>query len=137
MHFLWACGESANLELVKNLTDLEFFREFFKEEVSESQDRWDAVLNGMDEFRVRAITMELQLFRHELEYTLAATNVDDPDALELLRRIAQMLYRSEAWSDSYDDVKSMSQFFWAVYTGWDWVGGYTGKDHIAEVIEAI
>jgi hypothetical protein len=48
-HFLWACGEPASSDLIDELKTLERFKEFFKTRISEDQDRWYAVLNGLTE----------------------------------------------------------------------------------------
>jgi len=137
MNFLWACGEPAGLDLVDQLKDRETFKSYFKVRVSDSQERWHAVLNGLDEARVRAIVAELAHFRRELEFTLASVDVDDAQAFALLRNLTRILHSSERWTAGYDEVKPLSQFMWSLHTGWDWVQGYTGRDAVADLIEAI
>jgi hypothetical protein len=137
MNCLFACGGSADLDLVEQLKDREAFKHYFNESISSDQNRWHAVLNGMDELKVKAILQELSIFRRELEYTLASIEVDDPQVFAFLRGLNRVLHRSQAWSAGYDEIKPLSQFIWSIHTGWDWIHGYTGKDAIAEMIDAI
>jgi hypothetical protein len=137
MNFLFACEGSANMDLVEQLKDRDAFKNYFKEQVSPNQDRWHAVLNGMDDMKVNAIVQELSMFRRELEYTLTSIDIDDPQVFTFLRHLTHVLHRSQSWSNDYDELKSMSQFLWSMHTGWDWIHGYTGKDAIVEMIEAI
>jgi|APLak6261666328_1056055.scaffolds.fasta_scaffold00156_10 hypothetical protein len=137
VNFLFACKSSANLDLVKQLKDQEAFKRYFKEMVTPDQERWHAVLNGMDDQRVAAFVQELSIFRRELEFTLTAIDIDDPQVFAFLRDLTRALHRTGDWSSGYDEIKPMSQFLWSMHTGWDWVHGYTGKDAIADMIDAI
>lgn len=137
MNFLFACEGPASLDLVERLMERKKFKSYFKEQVSSDQDRWHAVLNGMDERMVKSIVQELSIFRQELEYTLTAIDVDDPEVFAFLRRLTHVLQRSQGWTAGYDEIKPLSQFMWSMHTGWDPVHGYVEKDFIAEMIEAI
>jgi hypothetical protein len=137
MNCLFACEGTASLDLVERLKDREAFKNYFKERVSSDQDRWHAVLNGMDELKVKSIVQELSIFRQELEYTLTAIDVDDPEVFAFLRRLTHVLHRSQSWTAGYDEIKPLSQFMWSMHTGWDQIHGYMDKDFIADMIEAI
>lgn len=137
MHFLWACGESAETTLIDRLKDREEFRAFFKEPVSSCQNRWDAVFNGLDERKVDSLLFELEVFRQEIEYTLNTVDVSDSHAFAFLRRLTRLLHRSRRWSDENDQLKSLLGFMWSIHTGWNDVYGYSGRDSVADMIEAI
>lgn len=137
VNFLFACNGSASLDLVDQLKDRENFKRYFKEKVTPDQERWDAVLNGMDDQMIAAIVQELSIFRREVEFTLTAIDVDDPEVFAFLRRLTRALHRTGDWSSGYDEIKPMSQLMWSMHTGWDGVLGYTGKDAIAEMIDAL
>lgn len=137
LNFLWACGQPADSDLIERLKDRGYFKSFFKEAVSPDQDRWHAVLNGLDEYKVESLLLELEVFRREVEYTLNAVDVNNPEAFAFLKRLTQVLHRSKRWSDKNDQLKPLSQFMWSIHTGWSWVEGYTGRDAVAEMIEAI
>lgn len=137
MNFLFACNGSADMSLVEKLTDRKEFKVYFDEAVSESQDRWHAVLNGLDEQRMQDILLELEVFRHEVEYVLSSVDVGSDEAFAFLKQLTQVLYRSKAWTHTYDHVKQLAQFMWAIHTGWSLIYGYTDRDAIAEMIEAV
>lgn len=136
-NFLWACDHPAHSDLVERLKDRENFKSFFKAPVSSSQDRWHAVLNGLDDYKVESLLLELEDFRREVEYTLNAVDVNDAEAFAFLKRLTQVLHRSRRWSDKNDQLKQLSQFMWSIHTGWSWVAGYTDRDAVAEKIEAV
>ena len=137
MHFLWACKQPAESNLIDRLKSLEEFKVFFNEPVSEDQDRWHAVLNGLTENYVQSLVRELDLFRGELDYALTAVEVADDKVFDFLRNLTQLLQRSHYWSDSEDQLKPLSQFMWAMFTGWDIGQGYTGRDFVKEMVSAI
>jgi hypothetical protein len=136
-NFLFACNGWASLDLVDQLKDQEAFKRYFKEKVTPDQERWHAVLNGMNDEMVAAIVQELSIFRREVEFTLTAIDVDDQEVFDFLRRLTRVLHRTGDWSSGYDEIKPMSQFMWSMHTGWDWAHGYTGKDVIADMIDVL
>ncbi len=136
-NFLFTCNRSASLDLVDQLKDRVTFERYFKEKVTPDQERWDVVLNGMNDQTVAAIVQELSIFRREVEFTLTAIDVDDPQVFAFLRDLTRVLHRTVDWSSGYDEIKPMAQFVWTMHTGWDWVQGYTGKDAISDMIDAI
>jgi hypothetical protein len=137
MHFLWACKEPAESALIDRLKSQEEFKTFFKERVSQDQDRWHAVLNGLTDDYVQSLVRELDLFRRELDYTLTTVEVADEKVFSFLRNLTQVLQRSRHWSDREDQLKPLSQFMWSMFAGWSFVSWYTGRDHVNEMIRAI
>lgn len=136
-NFLFVLEGSADLDLVDRLKDREAFKNYFKVRIGEGQDRWDAVLNGIEEVHVRAIVSELAHFRRELEFTLASVDVDDSQAFALLRNLTRVLHSSAGWTTGYDEIKPLANFMWSLHTGWNWITGYTGRDAVADLIDAI
>lgn len=137
IHFLWACNEPAESTLIDRLKSQEEFKTFFKERVSQHQDRWHAVLNGLTDDYVQSLVRELDLFRGELDYTLTTVEVADAKVFSFLRNLTQVLQRSRHWSDRDDQLKPLSQFMWSMFAGWSFVSGYTGRDQVKEMIRAI
>lgn len=137
LQFLWACNASASSELIEHLKDRHNFRSYFKERVTDSQDRWHAVLNGLDETKISDIVHELRQFRREVEYVMSAVDVADPQVFGFMKGLTRILSGGERWSENYDHVKALGGFTWSMHTGWDWVHGYTGKDSIADMIDRI
>ncbi|MNR49721.1 hypothetical protein D3C85_1691360 [compost metagenome] len=95
------------------------------------------MLNGLTDDYVNSLVRELDLFRGELDYMLTAVEVTDDKVFRFLRNLTQALQKSRHWSDREDQLKPLSQFMWFVFTGWSLVDGYTGKDHVEEMIRAI
>lgn len=137
LQFLWACNVPASSELIESLKNRHDFKAFFKERISDSQDRWHAVLNGLDETKIADIVHELRHFRREVEYVLSAVDVTDPQVFGFMKGLTRILSGGERWSEDYDHVKALGGFMWSVHTGWDWVHGYTDKDSIADMIDRI
>lgn len=137
LQFLWACNVPASSDLIERLKNRHDFKDFFKEKVSNSQDRWHAVLNGLDDVKMSDIVHELRQFRLEVEYVLMAIEVSDPQVFGFMKGLTRVLSGGERWSDDYDHVKSLGGFMWSMHTGWDWVHGYTGKDSIADMISRL
>lgn len=136
--FLSALQQPYDPELISRLKDRVQFREYFKEKVSPDQNRWHAVLNGLNQYMVKNLIVELEILMAEVHFTLNAIDVDNQEAFAFLKRLAQVLYRVRNWSLQDDDeLKQLSQFMWSVHSGWSVIEGYLEKDVIAEMIEAI
>lgn len=136
-HLLWACKEPAESTLVDRLKSQEAFKAFFEQPVSADQNRWHAVLNGLTEDYVQSLVRDLDLFRGELDYTLTAVEVADEEVFSFLRNLTQVLQGSRHWSEREDQLKPLSQFMWSMFAGWSFVSGYTGRDHVNEMIVAM
>jgi hypothetical protein len=124
-------------ELPETLSEQTEFRKFFKEQHAPSQDRWHAVANGLDDYRLKALVVELEILMQEIHFTLSAIDIRDHGAFQFLKHLSQIIYRSKNWTTDYDDVKSMMGFLWSLHTGWNWAEGYAESDPIAEMIAAI
>jgi hypothetical protein len=135
--FFSALGHSYDPEIIPKLKDRSFFREYFKEKVSEDQERWHAVLNGLDDVLVKRLVVELEILAAEVHYALTVIDIDNEDAFAFLKRLTEILYRYRNWTADYNDVKQLSGFMWSVCTGWSVIEGYTDKDVIADMIAAI
>ncbi len=137
--YLWACGEPADADVVKGLEDQQKFRTFFTEKVSTSQERWHAVANGLSssEERLLAVLLALKRFQTELDVcvTLSAVNIEQGGFMRL-RHLSQdlKLTREQAVLHDYDGIKQLCKFLWSLHTGWSFVDGYTGVDHVKKSI---
>jgi hypothetical protein len=136
---LWACVGSVGEEQVTELLDRDKFKEFFRVRVDDNMDRWHVVQNELqsDPMKLAELVEPLNIFRGELAFALSVIDIDDPESLSFARRLDQVLSQGSEWEADYDDVKLASVFFWSLYTGWDRLHGYSGRDHIREFIEAL
>jgi len=135
--FLSACKLSWNSELINKLKDQSEFKTYFKEPVTDSQDRWDVVLNGLDEYLLKDLIMELELFLNETNYVRNNIEFSDKQVFEFFNELERSVYRIKGSSLEYEDVKAISQFIWHVFTGWSWSEGYRKPDIIQEMIGSI
>jgi hypothetical protein len=124
-------------ELPKTLSNQADFRNFFQQPHVPGQDRWHAVANGLDDYRLKTIVVELEILMQEIHFTLSAIDVQDPRVFQFLKELSKIIYRSKNWTTEYDDVKSMMRFLWSLHTGWSWAKGYAESDPVAEMIAAI
>lgn len=134
LQFLWASNTPAESTLIRRLKNRHDFKEFFSERVSSSQDRWHAVMNGLDDTKVAALVHELTFFRGELEFGLSSVDVSDPQVFAFLKGLTRALHGSQTWSADYDAVKELARFMWSLHTGWNWVDGYSSGDTIGKMI---
>ena len=137
IQFLWACKAPASSDLIERLKNRHDFKDFFNEDVSSSQTRWHAVMNGIDATKIDDIVHALKTFRAELEYVLGAVEVTDPQVFGFMRGLSRVLRGGERWTEDYDHVKALGGFMWSMHTGWDWLKGYTGRDAIADMIDRV
>lgn len=137
--YLLACGKqlsSAEASELKNPLD---FRKFFKQPFSESQDRWHAVANEFqsNSNRLTPVLLALKRFQTELDVcvTLSAVNIEQ-GGFERLRTLSLTLTktRQQAVLSNYDGIKQLCAFLWMLHTGWNFVDGYAGVDHVRESI---
>jgi hypothetical protein len=124
-------------ELPKILSERTAFREFFNEPHVPGQDRWHAVANGLDDYRIKTIVLELEILMQEIHFTLGAIDVKDPRVFQFLKNLSKIIYRSKNWTTEYDDVKSIMRFLWTLHSGWSWIEGYPEVDPVAVVIAGI
>jgi hypothetical protein len=124
-------------DLPRTLSEQTKFREFFKEQHVPGQDRWHAVANGLNEYRLKLLVVELEILMQEIHFTLSAIDVQDHRSFQFLKRLAKIIYRSKNWTTDYDDVKSLMGFLWSLHAGWSWADGYAESDPVEEVIAAI
>jgi hypothetical protein len=128
---------SYNAALPTALLDQNKFRSYFKESVSDSQDRWDAFANNLDEYHLKELIRKLELFREEIVFVLNNMDIPDEDVFEFLKRVSSILAEMRASTLDYDSVKSFSRFLWEVFAGFSWATGYRKSDIVEDMIKAM
>ena len=134
---LRACATSYESDLPKTLSDQNKFRDYFKEPVSESQNRWHSVLNGLDERLLKDLLVELEILMHEVRYVLDNVDIDDPKVFSFFKRLSQAVYKLKNFTLEYDDVKQLSGFLWDIFAGFSIIKGYRENDIIEDMIKSI
>lgn len=135
--FLTILDYSEPSKLTSELTDIKKFRMYFSESYSETQTKWDKVLDELDlnpEY-VKQITDQLQLLREELGIIIAKIQIEDQDLYELLKTFSRHIYHIR--SRDQLDADALSRFFWPVFAGWDVLLGYQDEDLLETIIQKI
>ena len=134
---LSACQTSYKAGLPKNLTDQNEFRKYFKEPVSDSQNRWHVVLNGLNDRLLKDLLVEFEILLNEVTYVLNNVKIEDPNVFSFFKRLSQAVYKMKNTTLDYDDVKQLSGFLWDLFAGWSFIDGYREDDIVGFMIENI
>ena len=135
--FFSAMQKGYSLDEREKLKQQAEFIRFFKEEVSDSQNRWHVVLNGMNQRNVENLIIEIEILVDEIRYALYVIDIDKDEVFQFLKRLSKTAYRYRNFNVDYDDLEALSGFMWSIHTGWSMIDGYTDRDIIAEMIDEI
>ena len=119
------------------------FRRYFKVKVkvkvTDSQDRWDVVLNELNsnQYSLNEILLEIKYLREEIQYTLNNIDVHNDEVFDFLKRLSQYTLRLEGVKPEYDDIKELGGFLWEIFTGWSFVNGYKYNDYFDTMLKKI
>lgn len=135
--FVWASGESRNVQFVAELAaDHTKFKEYF----GSDENRWYAVLNGIQgsEVRMHELLLAMKMLSDEVAYVLNNVPLDDPSAHRVFKGLNESIYRlSESEFDLYDRVKYVGGFLWRILARWNIIDGQVEEDIIEKMIERI
>lgn len=125
--------EYSNKEELLNLSE---FRCYFKEDNKKGENRWDAVANSLQEseYYLKEVIYYLRILNEEIRYTRNTIHLNDPEVLDFLNSLSQLIVRMESTERDYDDIKSLCRFLWSIFTGWSWIEGYRESDLINDMI---
>ena len=93
--------------------------------------------SGLDAENIRTLIVEFEILIGEIHFTLIAVDVENQEVFAFLKDLANILYRARNCSPEYDGIKRLLGLMWSVYAGWSLDEGYTKKDVIADMIEAM
>ncbi len=135
--FLSVIQKSYPAELPRELINQEAFRDYFNAPYDESQSRWDCVLNGLDEYHLGAVLIELELLRESVQYTLNNVEFSSDNVFVFFHNLSQQIYEYRNMNQDYDDINSLSRFLWQLFTGWSFIDGYKDQDIVQIMIDEI
>ncbi len=133
--FLIAMQGSYPADLPRQLSNQKAFKDYFKTAYNELQSRWHRVLNGFDDYHLKAVLTELEILREAVLYALNNVDVRDDDVFAFFHRLSEQVYKLRNTREDYDDVNSLSGFLWELFAGWSSIDGYRDED-IVEVMIA-
>lgn len=137
--FLGASEKVYDGELPSKLSDQSEFKKFFTTpDKNDSRNiRWYAVLNGLNEYHLKELLVELEIFMNEVAYVLNNVEINDPNVFSFFKRLSQAVHRLKNSTSEYEDVKQLSRFLWELFAGWNFIDGYREDDIVKVMIEKI
>ena len=135
--FLVEPGNSVDSSLPDKLTDVNMFREYFKEDDSA---RWYAISNNLssESYYSNEIIHGLEAFQHHIETFITISRISDPEVLKQLTRYVNHLRSLRKRDlDEYDDQKGFMRDLWSILAQWDFVSGDHKRDMLLEAIDSI
>jgi len=132
-----AGGGGYDAKLLDKLTDQNEFRKYFQEYFSEDQNRWDAVFNGLDEYLVKRLLVELEILLHEVTFVLSNVYINDENVFSFFKRLSQSVYKLKNSTSDYDDLKSLTSFLFQIFAGWSVIDGYREEEIVKVMIDKI
>lgn len=137
--FLSALGQSSNKEIWEKLCVLEEFKNYFKENFINSQDRWHKVWQELDGRLLEDLLIQLSILRDEVAFILNNTEINEKSVLSFFRLLSQRVYNFKARGIymEYEDKKSLLRFLWELFTGWSFADGYRKEDIVKLMIKEI
>jgi hypothetical protein len=121
----------------RELVDQKNFRDYFKQQVAPSEDRWDSLHNKMTDYYLDELLTHLEILRDEILFVMSAVEIDDKKVLEFLKRLSATIVKMRKTTRDYDSMKGFGNFMWEVFAGWSIVEGYQERDFFEDMIQAI
>jgi hypothetical protein len=131
--FCNAMNEQCNLLLIDKLMSQNEFKIFFETKISNSQTKWDTVLNGLDNQLTHELLTELELFKNEIELVNNNIDIDDKDVFAFIKELSVNIYRLKNINSENDNARMLFIFIWQLFSGWSFIDGYK-KDDIVKVM---
>lgn len=120
----------------RNLLDQTEFRRYFKNSNESGVERWSTVAEGLEANRyyLRDVVHELRMLNDELRFFRSSVQFHDSQVHDFLHQLSKELARLENTEPQYDDIKLFCQFLWSIFTGWNWIEGYSKVNIVEDVI---
>ena len=123
--------------LIDKLTDQNEFRKYFNEKITEDQNRWHAVFNGLDEYFIKKLLVELEILLHEVSFVLSNVYINDENVFYFFKRLSQSVYKLKYSTLDDDDLKNLTSFLWQIFAGWSLIDGYRDEEIVKVMIDKI
>jgi len=124
-------------ELILKLSNVTEFRDYFKQPFRDSQDRWDGVLNGFEEYHLKKILVELEILMNETAYILNHLEMHDAEVFAFFKRLSYAVYELKNTTLGYDEMKPLSAFIWNLFGGYSFIEGCQDYDIVKDMIRKI
>ncbi len=135
--FLSEPGNGVASDLAEQLTDVNDFREYFKED---NDVRWYAVANNIssDNYHSNEVIHGLENLQSHIETFIAVSRIRETEVLKLLTQYVNHLRSLRRRDlDDYDDQKGFMRDLWSILAQWDFSSGDHGKDILLDTIDKV
>tara|TARA_R110001606_G_scaffold329540_2_gene476786 strand:- start:132 stop:863 length:732 start_codon:yes stop_codon:yes gene_type:complete len=137
INFLEMAGELDAFSQAQELVDFRKFRTYFKGKHPTYGDKWYAVLNNINDYRLAQISNALLQFRHELEFALLKLQANDEEALAVLRHLGHVLNDLSRTQTEYESEKYFGRQMWSLFTEFDLTTGQRDFDLVEDLIDRL
>lgn len=117
--------------------DAKACRTFFDTPTGHADEGWYAVLNGLDDWHVQQIQLELQVLCDEAHFVLAKVDIEDRALTDYLKNLSVAILQMRQLGADHIDQKTWGNFLWNLYTFFDWEKGYLSEDPALTMFEKI
>jgi hypothetical protein len=126
LHLLRIILHAGNFEYtdkIEHLLQPAEFKRFFDDK------RWAAVGEGLKKNPqlVDVILDNIALLREEMLFALNNADIANDEVYYFFKRSTESLDKFPTLDHTADDVQSLMDFMWTLFTGFDWINGYLKK----------
>ena len=125
-----------DVDLIDELVDHKKFREYFRQDVGDNQDRWHRFLNNLEDHQLRELQTTIEIFRGDLELVMTTVDMPDEKTSDFFKRLTAAIHAQRDAGTGYDEVKPLSRFLWELLAGWSFVEGERETDIVEDMIAA-
>ncbi|TXD97928.1 hypothetical protein ES754_02935 [Psychrobacter frigidicola] len=119
------------------LIDSDKFKAYFKEYVTESQNRWHVFLNNLDEEALAEILIEFEAFKEAVSYLLNNVEIENNNIFSFLHNF-NAISISLKNTKLYDDRdKQFARLLWEILASFSFMGGYQENNHFEKMFKKI
>lgn len=117
--------------------DAKACRKFFDTPTDHANEGWNAMVNGLNDWHVQRIQLELQVLRDEIHYVLSKVDIEDTSLTDYLKNLSVVILEMHQLSADYDDQKTLGNFLWNLFTFFNWEKSYLSEDPVLKMFEKV
>lgn len=119
------------------LIDPDEFKAYFKECVTESQNRWHIFLNNLDEEVLAEILIEFEALKEAVSYLLSNIEIENNDIFVFLHDFNAISTTLKNTKIHDDRDKPFARLLWEILTSFSRMDGYYGYNHFERMVKKI
>ena len=107
------------------------------EDFIKGQNRWDGVLNRLDEKLLQDLLVQFEIISQEIDFFLNNVALHDEEVFAFLKKLKFAVHQLKNTSQDYDVRKKLSCFLWELFAGWSFISGYRKNDIFEEMLSKV